>query len=467
MNTRTAPPTQHGETADLEHGHKDAVLDRLGTVANVAQFVSFAPELRVRYSQVRDWEPNYHFKSPEDAAAALLAASPEGSINIRSYTPERPKSREFVYGVRSVSEASRHIRRLAAEGLYTIANETIDVHDGGVSGVVFGGLIEFAPGDTPRCVEKPGTVAFPREMGLQVLETVYGFRPALEFEPQLRVEFSLHPLRRGTRQDHTIIWEMEAFDSIPSVPPVRWPNHFSRMLGDKAFGLLVAASLQLPVPATAVLSRALTPLRFGNATGTGETWVRTCPKEQVPGKFRTQRGWIDPFRLLAEEDPAGNQLASILAQEGVDAEYSGAILTAADGQAVIEGVRGWGTEFMQGNAAPTALPAEVERSVRKLWDRAGTKLGPVRFEWVYDGREAWVVQFHCGASPTTGDQIYPGAARRFIRFNVFEGLDALRLLIERVRGTNDGIILVGEVGVTSHMGDLLRKAEIPSRLERP
>jgi hypothetical protein len=274
-------------TPDIHY--KDAVLNRLAEVANVAQFVSFGPNLRERYSRVHGQPPNHEYGNPETASAALLAASQEGSVNVRSYSPESPKSREFLYGIRTAAEAGAHIRRLSAEGLYTIINETVDVNDGGVSGVVFGELIEFAPGDTPRCVEKPGTAAFPRRLGLQVLETVYGFRPALDFDPRLRIEFSLHPLRRGARRDHTIVWEMEAFDSAPPAQFVRWPNNFSRLFGDKAFGLLVADALGLPVPASTVLSRAIPPVRFGSPTGTGEIWFRTGPQEQVPGNFTTRR----------------------------------------------------------------------------------------------------------------------------------------------------------------------------------
>lgn len=466
MNTKATPLQGCSSPIELEQGNKDTVLDKLANVVNVAQFVSFAPDLRQRHSRVRGVAANYRFNSPEDAANALLAASPENSVNIRSYTPERPKSREFVYGVRSAPEAARHIRRLAGEGLYTIANETIDVNDGGVSGVVFGNLIEFAPGDTPRCVEKPGTVAFPRALGLRVLETVYGFRAALDFEEGVRVEFSLHPLRRGVRQDHTIVWEMESFASPPTIPPVRWPNRFSRLLGDKAFGLLVADAIGLPVPVTTIIARAVPPVRFGRSTGTGETWIRTCPKEQVPGKFKTQYGWDDPFRLMADEDGASDHLASILAQESVEAQYSGALLTTANDQVLIEGVVGRGEQFMQGNAVPTPLPTAVEERVRNLWDNARSQVGPVRIEWVHDEREPWVVQFHCGASLSSGDEIYPGEPTDFIRFPVSRGLDNLRSLIGRLRGTKEGIVLVGEVGLTSHMGDLLRKAEIPSRLER-
>jgi hypothetical protein len=442
------------------------VLDRLADIANVAQFVSFGPDLGERYSRVRVYPANRRFGSPEAAAAALLAASPEGSINVRSYAPGSSKGREFIYAVRSASEAASHVRRLATEGLFTIANETVDVRDGGVSGVAFGDLIEFSPGDTPRCVEKPGTAAFPRGVGIRVLEAVYGFRPALDYDPTLRVEFSIHPLRRGLRRDHTIIWELEEFAALPAAPPVRWPNHFSRFLGDKAFGLLVAWAFDLPVPDTTVVSRNVPPVRFGRRTGSAETWLRTCPKEQAPGKFTTRRGWADPFRLLESEDPSGAHLASVLAQEGVDAVYSGALLTTADGVALIEGVEGLGDGFMLGAAAPEVLPAEVYEGVRRLWKAASDRLGPVRLEWVYDGREVWVVQLHCGASPTAGDEIYPGTPSEFVRFAVSDGLEALRRLLDRVGGSHIGVVLVGEVGLASHMGDLLRKAGVPSRIER-
>jgi hypothetical protein len=170
--------------------------------------------------------------------------------------------------------------------------------------------------------------------------------------------------------------------------------------------------------------------------------------------------------LVTKEDPVGDGLASVLAQEGVDAEYSGALLTAADGEVVIEGVKGRGDEFMQGRTGPGELPANVTQSLRDLCAHASAQLGPVRLEWVHDGQMPWVVQLHCGISPTAGDIIYPGKAAHFIRFNASEGLEALRALIERVLRTGEGVTLVGQVGVTSHMGDVLRRAGIPSRLDR-
>jgi hypothetical protein len=447
---------------------KDAILDRLSLEANVAQFVSFDPELQQRHSRVREREPNERFASPHEAVAALLARSGEGRVNVRSFLPDDPKSKPFRYDIRTVEEAVETVRDFASQGLYVIVNETIDVNDGGVSGVAFGDLIELAPGDTPRCVEKPGTASFTREQGSRLLETVYGFRPALDYDPSTRVEFSLHPLRRGYLHGHTIIWELERMGESRPRGDTRWPNRFSRFIGDKAFGLLVADSLGLPVPRTTVVARGVAPFTFGRATGTGEVWIRTCPVEQDPGHFTTRRGWTDPFGLLQAEDPEAKYLASVLSQHGVDAAYSGSLITQADGTPLIEGARGYGDQFMIGDAGAEQLPEDVSASVRARYEQARALLGPVRMEWVCD-RDGltWVVQMHRGATTTQGSVIHQGEAGRYHRFDVSRGIDELRALISRVRGKGEGIILVGHVGVTSHLGDLLRKAEIPSRIEYP
>lgn len=445
--------------------YKDAVLDRVSQRANVAQFVSFGPDLTQRYSRIRGYEPNNKFLSIEHSIKALLKESPDGTVNVRSYTPEQPKSRQFIYGLRNLADVVDGVHRLAADGLYTIVNETIEVYDGGVSGVVIGDMLEFAPGDTPRCVEKPGTVSLPRKLGLSLLEKVYHFCPSLDYDPTLRIEFSIHPLRRGFAHDHTIIWEMEEVGLTDLTADIQWPNLFSRHIGDKTFGLLVADRLGLPVPATTVVSRSVAPFMFGKPTGTGEIWIRTCPTEQVPGLFTTQRGWRDPFRLLAEEDPKGNALAAVLAQEGIEAFYSGALVATPDNEPIIEGVRGSGDEFMIGHLAPEKLPDEISKSVKQLYDQVASHLGPVRFEWVHDGKQTWIVQLHRGVTATSGNTIYPGEALFYHRFDVMEGIDALRDLISKVQGTGEGIVIVGDVGITSHLGDLLRKAKIPSRLE--
>jgi hypothetical protein len=447
-------------------GHfKDDILDRLARQGNVAQFVSFGPDLGVRHVWIRGRAQGERFASLEEAVGALLAVSPEGSVNIRSWQPDDPKNRSFFYGRKEPEEILGEVLRLAADGLYTIVNETIDVEDGGVSGVAFGDLLEFAPGDTPRCVEKPGACALPRDLGFRVLETVYGFQPALPERREARVEWTIHPLRRGYRREHTTLWEMETPGPPPAAPRIEWPHRFSRHLGDKAFGLVIADAMGLSVPRTMVFPRRLAPFTFGTGTGSSETWLRTCPLEQVPGRFTTHRGWIDPFRLLREEDPEGDAIASVLAQEGVDARHSGALVAGPDGEPLVEGVAGRGDDFMLGRRPPEELPAGVESSLKDLYRRAAGRLGTVRFEWVHDGARPWIVQLHRGAAVSSGRVIFPGDAERYHPLEISHGIDALRELIAKVQGTEEGIVLLGRVGVTSHFGDLLRRARIPSRIE--
>jgi hypothetical protein len=447
---------------------KDSVLHRLADTANIAQFVSFDPAGQQRHARIRGYEVDHRFDSIGKAAGALLQAS--GSVNVRSFEPDSAKSREFIYGLKHAAEVASAIGRLAAQGLYTIVNETIDVDDGGVSGVALGNIVEFAPGDTPRCVEpkniaEHGMVAsLGKDVALRLLETVYGFEPDLRrYESTERVEFSIHPLRRGTLADHTIVWEKEEVGEFDNTSPTVWPNRFSRFIGDKTFGLLLADVLGLPVPSTTVFPRSVPPFAFGMKTGSAEAWIRTCPTEQEPGRYTTCRGWKDPFKLMSYEDPDGTRIASILAQEGVNALYSGSLIVERNGCLLIQGVEGYGDEFMLGRAIDD-LPETVLEAVRDLYRQAASILGPVRFEWVYDGSAVWLVQLHQGATTSLGNTIYPGEASVFHRFNVAEGIEALRALIAHTNA-DEGIVLVGKAGITSHLGDLLRKARIPSRIE--
>jgi hypothetical protein len=446
--------------------YKDLILDELGAKANIAQFVSFDPQLNQRYSLVRGFERNHRFPSLMEAAGALLNTAPENLVNIRSYTPDAPKSREFVSKLKNTDEVVAEVKRLAAEGLFTIISETIDEKDGGVSGVAVGNVIEFSPDDIPRAVEKPGTVALPRDLGLKLLKTVYGFYPSLDYAPALRVEFSVHPLRRGYRNENTTVWELEDIGDSELTAEPQWPNNFSRKIGDKAFGLLIAHLYGLPVPYTTVIPRTIAPFSFGQSTGTAETWIRTCPNEPVPGFFTTVRGWIDPFALMAREDPEGSTIMSVLAQEGVGALYSGALVTGENGDPIIEGVRGFGDDFMLGVSGVETLPAEVIAGVTEVFDAIKQKLGAVKMEWVFDGEKVWVVQMHRGAAVGSSDLIYPGDPPAYRYFETGDGLEALRGSIAEVRETGEGIILRGNVGITSHFGDELRRAQIPSRIER-
>lgn len=447
--------------------HKDEALDRLANLGNVAQFVAYRPEsgeLVQSFSRLSGFAPNYQFGSVLAAAEALLSASVDGAVNVRSYLPDDPRSHPFVYGITSASEALDHVKRLAAAGLHIIMNETIDVADGGVSGVAQGNIMEFAPDDTPRAVEKPDVASLARSIGLTILERVYGILPELPSDLRARVEFSVHPRPRGYRATHTLLWEFEEEADVRDAPAPRWPNKFSRHIGDKAFGLLIADALGAPVPRTTVIGRRVAPFSFGSETGSGEIWIRTCPRDPQPGLFTTARGWRDPFALLAKED-SGSEIASVLAQAGVPPRWSGGALVGEGGKVIVEGRHGEGDTFMLGTKSPEMLPEKIVGDVRSLHSRLAEHLGAVRIEWVHDGTTAWIVQLHIGATSTSETAIVPGEANHWIDFEVTQGLSALRKLLTTIP-PNSGLIIHGDVGLTSHIADLLRKWGRPARMER-
>ena len=73
-------------------------------------------------------------------------------------------------------------------------------------------------------------------------------------------------------------------------------------------------------------------------------WLRTCPAIRTPGRFTTVRGWKDPFLIMSEDEPDPDRpvISSIIIQDEVRSEFSGALLTSADGRPIIEGVAGFG-----------------------------------------------------------------------------------------------------------------------------
>ena len=444
--------------------YKDQILANLAERFNIAQFVSFAPDGTQRNARVSGYDKDHRFASIVEAATVMLANSPEKSVNVRSFEPESPKSKEFIYGLTNANEVAEHVQRLGAAGLYTIINETVDVNDGGVSGVKIGNLIEFAPGDTPRCVEKPGTLQMSVAHANRLFDIVYGIKPdfdTLNYED--RVEFSLHPIPRGVYSSHTIVWELEDVGAHNGVANVSWPNKFSQLLGDKAFGLLMAHIHGLPVPKTTVIGRSIAPFTFGSETGTNEFWIRTSPRVQMPGKFSTFRGWRDPYKIMQEEDPTGEYIASVLSMAGVRSAWSGAVITQADGEPLIEGKSGYGDSFMLGQSM-SDVPYDVSAEVLSLYGKAKSMLGDIRMEWCYDGRQVWVVQFHRGRTTTQGNVIVPGSPSAWLEFPVEQGLENLRDLIVTAQKSTQttGIRVLGQVGVTSHIGDVLRKSGIPS-----
>lgn len=447
---------------------KDESLDELAGQGNVAQFISYEPVSggvpRQRFSRVAGYAPNHQFATLADAIQSLLRASSEKSLNIRSFIPDDPRSKEFVYGLKSADDILQHVNRLAAEGLFLILNETIDVSDGGVSGVVQGGVIEFAPDDTPRCVEKPGVASLPFSSGMNLLEIVYGFRPDLQPNVDERIEFSIHPRNRGWKRNRTLTWEREGGVDAYVLPQMAWPNRFSRHIGDKAYGLLIAHELGCPVPRTLVIGRRVAPFEFGRNTGCTDVWIRTCPVTPQPGLYTTMKGWTDPFALLAKEDPNGTEIMSVLSQAAVQARYSGAAIVSADDGLIVEGRPGEGDRFMLGLDLPEALPATVVADVHAVFDKLAVHLGPVRFEWVHDGSQVWIVQLHHGGTSSSRNVLVPGEADVWKRVDAALPLEQIRAAVSTM-DDNVGIILVGDVGLTSHIADVIRKAGRPARLE--
>jgi hypothetical protein len=447
---------------------KDKSLDELARVGNVAQFISYSPrssgEPLQEFSRVAGFHTNHTFISLAEGLRTLLARCPEGTINLRSFTPDSPRSRDFHYGLSSLPQIEGLVRDMSAQGLFVIANETVDVSDGGVSGVIQGGVIEFASDDTPRCVEKGGTASLPLDWGLSLLEAVYGFPVATVDAGRGRLEFSIHPKPRGWRGGHTLMWEYEASNSAPGNAALKWPNLFSRLIGDKTFGLLIADIIGLQVPKTTCISRRVAPFTFGQSTSSNEVWTRTCPREQEPGKFTTAKGWHDPFRLMAEEDPTGEAISAVLCQQAVPAAFAGAAIMDADQQIIIEGARGEGDSFMAGRRLPEQLPEGVLADIQEAYRFAQEKLGPVRFEWVHDGSKAWIVQLHKGATDSTASTLVPGEAAEWQIFDVSSGLEELRRLLAQLPA-HVGLQVRGEIGLTSHVADLLRKARRPARLQ--
>jgi hypothetical protein len=215
---------------------KDAVLDSLAEEWNIAQFVSYSPSLTQRFSRIKGLPRNFTFPSPQAAIGALLSKSPERSVNIRTYSTATPRGSVFKMNLRSVDEIMKHLEMTSRKGLFSILNESIDVNDGGVSGVSLGGTVEFAPGDTPRCVEREDVTALPSEVAWSLFDRVYSLGIQDPFDPRQRVEFSVHPFRRGFRSEPIIVWQQETIGDCSINTPIQWPHAFSRFVGDKVFG---------------------------------------------------------------------------------------------------------------------------------------------------------------------------------------------------------------------------------------
>lgn len=468
---------------DIEHSEnmKDEKLNLLigNDIGNVAQFVSFGPnkELIPRYIHINNFECRDNLSNREIIEKLILTA-PSKLVNIRSFSPEIMKGNKLILGkgIDDIDEILDIIKQNSMEDKYSIINENIDINDGGVSGVILGDMVEFSPEDTPKCVEKEGVCSLPKDIAFKIFFNVYGFVPEIKFGPNYRVEFSIHPNRQGVKKEHTIIWEYEYYDDIVCERKISWPNNFSRFIGDKVFGLLVADALDLRVPKTTVISRKVAPFSFGIETGLKEKWIRTSPIIKEPGKYYTGMNWVDPFELMKDEEMKGTNeinIASIISQEAVNSLYSGAsIIKEREKDDIIEGVSGKGDIFMLGQQNKEELPRKVINKVQALNNKLRSYykiIGEVSIEWVYDGEDVWIVQLNQLKGENNNldsNIIVSGDPLYYEKFFVTDGLDELRKKIELLKDKNIGIELIGDIGITSHFGDLLRLSGIPSLLKR-
>jgi hypothetical protein len=448
-------------------------------IANIAQFVSFSPNISLipKIVHINNFK-NEKSHTAKEVIEKLILSAPSNSVNIRSFSSEIMKGNRLVFNktIKDIDDIMNTIRENSISGKYSIVNENISINDSGVSGVALGDVIEFSPEDTPKCVDKEGVCSLPRMVALKILRTVYGFSPDINFDPNYRIEFSIHPTRQGVNKQHTIIWEYEYYKKIKYDRKILWPNRFSRFIGDKVFGLLIADALALPVPKTTVISRRIAPFSFGVETGLKEKWIRTCPIKKEPGKYYTGPEWIDPFKLMSIEESKGTEdvnLASIISQDAVEAVFSGASFIREDEKNdLIEGVAGKGDEFMVGERNIEALPIDVIDAVKKLNNQLRifhNELGDISIEWVYDGTTVWVVQLNqLRVNNISGKNdkriIVDGNPSNYEKVFVKDGLDNLREKINLYKENNIGIELIGNVGITSHFGDILRLANVPSIL---
>lgn len=440
---------------------------------NIARYVSIAPDMSIRYVNI---DADYVYKGNlKNCILDLIESSNSKSVNIRSFSIVSMKGHSLVYGKKAdeINEILNVIQKNCNENKYSIINETIDVNDGGVSGVILGNLIEFAPNDTPKCVEKPDICFLEKNMGMHLLKTVYGFELDCDFDESYRVEFSLHPHREGLRKSYTIIWEYEKFEEYEYDIKIKWPNKFSRFIGDKPFGLIIADYLGFNVPYTTVISRNVPPFSFGQETGLKEKWIRTAPIVKEPGKYYTGDKWTDPFVLMQKEELKGDNqinIASILSQSAVEAVYSGgAIIGENQASDVIEGVAGKGDNFMVGADYLDFLPDSVLLKLKELLNEIRKYyylLGDVSIEWVFDGTKIWLVQLNQIKEKGLGTTIVVGEPTKYEKFYVEDGLEQLRSKINAIKGCDIGIELIGDVGLTSHFGDVLRHANIPSFISK-
>lgn len=462
--------------------NKSEILNNLSLEGrNVAQFISLNEKDKVEFVHIRDRETQSDRLEP--LIKELIEKAFSKCVNIRTFKEGSTKSNNFHFAKTNVKEIISIINEEISQGFFVIVNENIDTHDGGVSGVILNGRIEFSPQDTPRCVEKEGVCSLPLNIGNKMLKSIYDIDVASYLDSigvdhrNTRVEFSIHPIKQGVHQERVIIWELEKVEEQEEINKIHtFPNRFSKFLGEKAYGLVLAEALGIKIPKSIIISKEVSPFILGENIEGSEKWLRTAPRIKMGGYFETIKGYENVFSFLQTEEEkmeGGDNLGSIISQDGVNALYSGACLVNKD-KIIIEGTNGEGDKFMVGehdNDLPQRIKDIVTNYINSL-SQLRKLLKSFTFEWVYDGEEVWLVQLNQNTIESTSTSIVPfvvGEIDDWIEFDVQDGLESLRTIIDTL-GHPDidngkqtiGIKVLGDVGITSHIGDVLRANKIPS-----
>ncbi len=78
--------------------------------------------------------------------------------------------------------------------------------------------------------------------------------------------------------------------------------------------------------------------------------------------------------------------------------------------------------------------------------------------------DVWLIQVQQETAVSSGQTIVPGETESEYDFDVSLGLSGLRELVELAKDRPIGIKLIGNVGMTSHIADVLRRYKVPSRI---
>ncbi|MGX1218692.1 hypothetical protein AB7M42_008957 [Bradyrhizobium diazoefficiens] len=478
-------------TPSLEAGEfrketsRDARMIDISSSCNIAQFVSFDEFSKVRFVKLASRE--IEGRASDDLSqvlAELFRASNSNLINLRFFHPGTSTGAVIVRDIESVDEALQISKSKMVSGGYAIASEVLELADGGVSGVLAGGTVEFLMGVTPRFVDQVdgGFPQLPSAVGERLLRSIYGDHVELsKFEPSMRVEFSIHPYDVGHMGRRMIVWDVYRLANPSRLKPIiSWPNLFSEWIGDKLYGQLLASSLGLPVPRSIAwlhpfvaadsanpIERWIPPegIAFGENTGTSEFWMRSCPSLRRPGLYPTIRGRVDPTNWMLGIDPLGTEIRSCLEQQHVGAQFSGAAFC-GDQSPLIEGIAGTGEQYMLGLCAPETLPITVQRTVACLAEEVSSMFGRSRLEWVFDGDRAWVVQINQIAGERREAISHEVPNEEYIDYDPIAGLAELQEIIDYAKIRGCGVRLARAVGLTSHVCELLNNAEVPYVVRR-